>query len=641
MQSGEQLKSRPQEDAENSQGATVEVTLQEVQRWRAQLVRGLLVAAAIVGPLALAFSAYGVYLRGYFALVVSYSVAYLLVLVLVFWRKVPYALQVGGILLLLYMLGLADLLVFGWKEDARLFFMALALLTSLFYGVPQGFVALALSSLTLLTVGMLGVMGVWPLPPLSDPMFIGPVPISLVSDIASLALLSTMLIVIQRYLVPRFTAAMTAVRERAAAVEREQVEVNARSQNLQQVNYALQRRVFLLEGTLDFASETSSLLDLAPLLSRAVEACARIFELYHVGLYLPDEEGQALILRASSSEAGRRLMQEAFRMPVRGTLLGEVWQQGRSRIFAARDPLEPWRLREARSMALLPLRHGERTLGVLDLQSLEADFFDVDELQVLDLAAGLLATALANVSRVHDQAALLEATSPFYRLMQRFAQARTEEEVYAAILETVQETFPHRAFLLIPTEDGAYATLTAELRGEHLRFPDLQFPWARWFAEEALIPGALQAEKPLLVTDVAAPEALGLETDDLNALARLATQGQLRSLAWVSFHEEGRMLGILGVLFNTLHPFGPTEALLYEQLMELASAALQRLRMVRSARQRMEMEQQLRGFSDQLADIFDLPMLASKAARALQALVDVDGVLVNLTPPAAPVEEEL
>lgn len=292
-------------------------------------------------------------------------------------------------------------------------------------------------------------------------------------------------------------------------------------------------------------------------------------------------------------------------------------------------------------MALLPLRHGERTLGVLDLQSLEADFFDVDELQVLDLAAGLLATALANVSRVHDQAALLEATSPFYRLMQRFAQARTEEEVYAAILETVQETFPHRAFLLIPTEDGAYATLTAELRGEHLRFPDLQFPWARWFAEEALIPGALQAEKPLLVTDVAAPEALGLETDDLNALARLATQGQLRSLAWVPFHEEGRMLGILGVLFNTLHPFGPTEALLYEQLMELASAALQRLRMVRSARQRMEMEQQLRGFSDQLADIFDLPMLASKAARALQALVDVDGVLVNLTPPAAPVEEEL
>jgi len=65
------------------------------------------------------------------------------------------------------------------------------------------------------------------------------------------------------------------------------------------------------------------------------------------------------------------------------------------------------------------------------------------------------------------------------------------------------------------------------------------------------------------------------------------------------------------------------------------------LRMVRSARQRVEMEQQLRGFSDQLADIFDLPMLASQAARALQTLVDVDGVLVNLTSPAAPVEEEL
>lgn len=641
MQIWGQLKSWLRDDWAGAHLPTADAALREAQLWRAQLVHGLLLAVVIAGPFALAFSAYGAYMRGHTALVIGYALAYLVVLVFAFWRKVPYVTQVLGVLGLLYLLGLADLLVFGWKEDARLFFLSLCLLASLFYGVYQGFMALGLSMLTILTVGMLGVTGVLTLPPLTEPFLIGVAPVSLVSDTVSLAMLSTMLIIVQRYLVPRFLAAVAESSQRVAMLELQQEETETRARGIQQVNYALQRRVFLLEGTAAFSAETTSLLALAPLLSRATEAFARIFDLHHVGLYLPDADNANLVLRASSSEVGQRLLREAFQAPVSETLVGRVWQSRQPQILTPKDPQELWRLREARSTVLLPLLYEDQILGVLDLQSLEDEAFDADDLHVLELPARQLAVALLNARRVNDEAALLEATSPLYRLAQRFAKAWTDQEVYTAILDSVQEISPQRAFILTLSEDAMRATLAAELRGEQLRFPDLQHSMAHWFAEEALIPAVLRARQALLIPDVVDPALVSIDSAERESLKQLAARGSLRSLALVPFHAEGRLLGVLGIVFHTLHGFTAAEETLFGTLMEFSGAALQRLRLMRTARRRVEMEQQLRGFSDQLADIFDLQLLASSAASALQTLVDADGVLVSLTPLATPGEEEL
>jgi len=639
MQIWGQLKSWLRDDWAGANSPTADAALREAQLWRAQLVHGLLLAVAIAGPFALAFSAYGAYMRGHIVLVIGYALAYAVVLVLVFWRKVPYTFQVLGVLALLYLMGLSDLLVFGWKEDSRLFFLSLSLLTSLFYGVYQGFLALGLSMLTILIVGMLGVTGVVALPPLTEPFLIGVAPVSLVSDTVSLALLSTMLIIVQRYLIPRFFANFMEGRQRIDALELQQAETNARAQSIQQVNYTLQRRVFLLEGAAAFGVETGSLLTLTSLLGRAVEAFARIFDLHHVGLYLPDESGTSLVLRASTSEMGQRLLQEGFRVPVSEMVIGKVWQVRQPRILTPRDPHESWRLREARSAVLLPLLYEDQALGVLDLQSLEDEAFDVDDLRVLELPAGQLAVALINVRRVDEEATLLEATSPFYRLAQRFAKAWTDQEVYAAIMGAVQEFSPQRAFIMTLSEDAAQATLVAELRGEQVRFPELQHSMTHWFAEEALIPAVLEVQQPLLISDVADPSLVPVDSAERESLKQLAARGSLRSLALVPFRVEGRLLGVLGVVFQTLHVFSPTEETLFGSLMEFSGAALQRLQLLRTARRRVEMEQQLRGFSDQLADIFDLQLLASSAASALQTLVDADGVLVSLTPLATPGEE--
>lgn len=623
--------------AEAGDSLAVDAALREVQRWREQLVHGLLLALVYVGPLALAFSAYGAFVRGRIALVIAYVLAYVAVLVFAFWRKVPYRMQVLGVLGLIYLLGLSDLLVFGWKEDARLFFLTLALLTSLFYGVAQGFLALGLAMLTLVSIGMLGVSGVLPLPPVTEPYRIGLVPVSLLSDTASLALLSTMLIVLQRYLTPRFIATVVGSRQRVGELELQQTEMTARLRTIQTLNYALQERISLLEGTVAVGRELTGLLDLNSLLSRAPDLIAGAFSLYHVGIYLPADEGGALQLRAVSSEAGQQLLAEGYCLDLEAATLAEVWSARRGYIAMQTATEGRWRLSGSRSAALLPLNLGERVLGVLDLQSIEEEAFEAGAVRALEALAGQLAVALDNARRVSREATLLEATSPFYRLAQRFSTAETAQEIYGAILETVREHGPHRAFILMVSDDLSRGVLVAELRGAELRFPELGGALASWLERETLLPEALDLERPLLIADVSNPPP----EVSREALAQLVARAQLYSLALVPIRVKERLLGVLGITFNVLHVFSPAEEQLYQTLVGLSGAALQRLLLVHEAERRVEMERQLRRFSDQLANIFDVQLLAAQAAQTLQTLVSADGVVVSLLPSTGGMEETL
>ncbi|MBN1205810.1 MAG: PAS domain S-box protein [Myxococcaceae bacterium] len=59
-----------------------------------------------------------------------------------------------------------------------------------------------------------------------------------------------------------------------------------------------------------------------------------------------------------------------------------------------------------RSMIAVPLRHGERTVGVLDILSSRPHAFDTREVRTLELIAGLIGTAMANATEYQAKQAL-------------------------------------------------------------------------------------------------------------------------------------------------------------------------------------------------------------------------------------------
>ncbi len=155
----------------------------------------------------------------------------------------------------------------------------------------------------------------------------------------------------------------------------------------------------------------SATLNLNVLLSEGADLIARQFRFYHCGIFLMDDSGEWVELRAASSVGGRQMLSRGQRVRLGEGLVGYVAQTGQPRIAQERDgdwAVNPL-LAEARSAVVLPLNMEGRILGVLELQSVEVDAFSGEVVANLRMLAEYLAVALNNAFRFQDQQRALAA----------------------------------------------------------------------------------------------------------------------------------------------------------------------------------------------------------------------------------------
>jgi GAF domain-containing protein/HAMP domain-containing protein len=170
-----------------------------------------------------------------------------------------------------------------------------------------------------------------------------------------------------------------------------------------------------LEAVARVSREATTIRDVNLLLTRAVEAISEQFGFYQVGLFLVDDADEWAVLRAASSEGGQRMLSAGHRLRIgRQGIVGVVaaTRQPRIALDVGEDAVwfdNPY-LPETRSELGLPLVGVEgRVIGVLDVQSAEAEAFTVEDIEVLQLLADQLSVALQNAESLEQtQAALAE-----------------------------------------------------------------------------------------------------------------------------------------------------------------------------------------------------------------------------------------
>ncbi len=147
------------------------------------------------------------------------------------------------------------------------------------------------------------------------------------------------------------------------------------------------------------------LADLARVVARRVQAA---FDLYHVRLYLYDEQDQTLVLSEGAGEAGGELARVHPTLPLgaRPSLIALSARTRQPVISNDTDsdpnylatPLLP----DTRAEAAFPLVRGERLLGVLDAQATGLGHFDAAEVRALEIVAAYLAVAIDNAYMYRD-----------------------------------------------------------------------------------------------------------------------------------------------------------------------------------------------------------------------------------------------
>ncbi len=164
---------------------------------------------------------------------------------------------------------------------------------------------------------------------------------------------------------------------------------------------ALQRQNERLSAAAEIARAVTSSLDIDKILAETVNLIRARFGYYHAGLFLLDENGSRLVLREATGEAGARLKSGAYSLPLTATsLAGKVALTGEAAVVNAAaeysdypaNPLLP----ETRAACAIPLRVGQRIIGVLDLAATSTGAFQPDDLSVLQILADQVAIAIDN-----------------------------------------------------------------------------------------------------------------------------------------------------------------------------------------------------------------------------------------------------
>jgi signal transduction histidine kinase/CheY-like chemotaxis protein/HAMP domain-containing protein len=170
----------------------------------------------------------------------------------------------------------------------------------------------------------------------------------------------------------------------------------------------LERRALQLQTAAEVSQGANSTLDLDKLLQRSVELIRQRFDLYYVGIFLLDAEGNHLWLMAGTGQAGDLMIQNRHKLALDETsMIGWCAVNGRARIALEvekekahfRNPLLP----QTRSEMALPLITRGEVIGAITVQSDLAGLFTEDDVTALQTMADQLANSIAN-ARLYAEA---------------------------------------------------------------------------------------------------------------------------------------------------------------------------------------------------------------------------------------------
>jgi PAS domain S-box-containing protein len=239
-------------------------------------------------------------------------------------------------------------------------------------------------------------------------------------------------------------------------------DVTARLKGLSGADKRAEEQITLqLRAAADLASRINAILDPDQLLPEVVEQLHDRFDLYHVHIYLLEQETRELRLRAGYGEPGQAMLERGHSIPLsrEKSLVARAARERkivlsndiRSDLNFMSNPLLP----DTRSEVAVPLVVGERVLGVFDVQDDEPERFTPSDLDTFSTLAGQIATALQNARLFADIQARL-------RVSQALAVAQTEEEVLDAMIQVAG--FYPQALVAIFSVDQEAEELTVIMR---------------------------------------------------------------------------------------------------------------------------------------------------------------------------------
>ncbi|GAB4479600.1 MAG: hypothetical protein OHK0031_00060 [Anaerolineales bacterium] len=205
------------------------------------------------------------------------------------------------------------------------------------------------------------------------------------------------------------------------------------------------QRALQLQTVAEISREVSSSLIVDNLLRQAVNLIRERFNFYHASVFLVDSGGEYAVIREATGEAGNQLKRAGHKLAVGSkSIVGSVAQAAEALIVNDisknpnyyANPLLP----DTKAEAAMPLRVGERVLGVLDVQSTHPYAFTDETIKIMQILADQLAVAVVNSELFAEAQERLSQHRLLHHVTTAAASSSSIEEALNSAVQGLQVT---------------------------------------------------------------------------------------------------------------------------------------------------------------------------------------------------------
>jgi len=337
------------------------------------------------------------------------------------------------------------------------------------------------------------------------------------------------------------------------------------------------------------SAQVADVLGLDELARRVTQLIRETFKYYHVILFILEQDREVLSMRASAGRSSRSESPSSLEVQLGQGLVGHAAQTGAE--VLANDVSRESRYRyvdalpETRSEVALPLKIGDRVLGVLDVQSDQRNGFSETDMLVLRALADNVAIAVED-ARLHSG------------LRRRADQLSVVAEVGRVVASTLDlDTLLNRVVELIHERFGYHFVhlLTVDPARQQIVYRAGSGPRGKVLQEQGLVCGL---EKPEAIVPWVACHGETALVDDWSRESRyrpssFSEANALSELA-APIIFGGKVLGVLDVQSASQGGFGDEDQFLFEALADSVGVAIRNAHLYQSERWRRQVADSLR-----------------------------------------------
>ena len=188
---------------------------------------------------------------------------------------------------------------------------------------------------------------------------------------------------------------------------------------------ALQRRNEYLAASSEIGRLVTSTLDLETIFDRSVNLILERFGFYYASIFILEEDSFKAVLQEATGKAGKKLKERKHTLTVgSNSTVGKASASGKVVVInnTALDALHKHNplLPETKAEAAIPLKTGDRVIGILDIQSTEVNAFSEDDIAILQLLADQISVGIDNARSYNIAQQAVEEMREVDRLKSQF-----------------------------------------------------------------------------------------------------------------------------------------------------------------------------------------------------------------------------